>query len=202
MTDTRLNLPRPRSSGPVSVEEALLRRRSHREYGPRPLRLAEIGQILWAAYGVTSPQGYRTAPSARALFPLGIYTVASEVEDVVPGLYRYDASEHVLELRLPGDWREGMYETTFEQECIRRAPAVLVITADKTKCREAFGDSWERYAAMDVGHVGQNIHLQAEALGLGTVVVCAFRPKPLEELLELPSAEVPLYLMPVGAKKE
>lgn len=199
---TKVTLPGPRRKGPVSVEEALMLRRSHREYLRRPLTLAELGQVLWAAYGVTSPEGYRTAPSARALFPLRLYVLAGDVAGLAPGFYCYQASDHALALLRPGDWRQQVYDLTFDQGCVKNAPAVLLVSAEEAKSREGFGDDWLRFAAMDVGHLGQNVHLQAEALGLGTVVICAFRPPELAALLELPAGEVPLYLMPVGAKAE
>jgi nitroreductase len=51
---------------------------------------------------------------------------------------------------------------------------------------------------MEIGHVGQNVSLQAVALGLGTVVVVAFREAELTAALELAEGERPVYLMPVG----
>jgi len=39
----------PRTSGSVSVEEALARRRSIREYANEPLTIDQVMQLLWAA---------------------------------------------------------------------------------------------------------------------------------------------------------
>jgi hypothetical protein len=62
-------LPKPAEAGEMSLEQSLSRRRSLREYGDAAIELAEISQLLWAAQGITDPQGYRTAPSADALYP-------------------------------------------------------------------------------------------------------------------------------------
>jgi nitroreductase len=51
---------------------------------------------------------------------------------------------------------------------------------------------------MEVGHAGQNIHLQAVALGLATVEVGAFRDEEVREVLGLEEQIKPLYIMPVG----
>jgi len=51
---------------------------------------------------------------------------------------------------------------------------------------------------MEVGHAGQNIHLQAETLGLGTVVIGAFDDSGVQAALGLQDNETPMYLMPVG----
>jgi nitroreductase len=53
---------------------------------------------------------------------------------------------------------------------------------------------------MEVGHSGQNVHLEAEALSLGTVVIAAFRPQEAARALGLPDGQIPVYLMPVGRR--
>ncbi|HDZ91977.1 MAG TPA: SagB/ThcOx family dehydrogenase, partial [Deltaproteobacteria bacterium] len=63
---------------------------------------------------------------------------------------------------------------------------------------DRYGERGVRYAHMEVGHVGQNIYLQAQTLGLGTVAVGAFRDRGVSGLLGLPEKHRPLYVMPVG----
>ncbi len=53
-------------------------------------------------------------------------------------------------------------------------------------------------ASVEVGHVGQNIHLQAEALGLGTVAVGAFDGEMVRRVVEVEKGIEPLYIMPLG----
>ncbi|MCK4417741.1 MAG: nitroreductase family protein, partial [Candidatus Latescibacteria bacterium] len=84
-----IKLPNPKDTGAMSVEEALSRRRSVREYSDHPLSLQEVSQILWAAQGVTSPRGFRTAPSAGATYPMELYLTASRVTGLSCGLYHY-----------------------------------------------------------------------------------------------------------------
>ena len=84
-----IELPAPATKGTVSVEEALQNRRSTRKFANRSLELAQISQLLWAADGITSPQGKRTAPSGKATYPMELYLVAGErgVTSLAPGLY-------------------------------------------------------------------------------------------------------------------
>jgi hypothetical protein len=55
-------LPSPAVTGTISLEKAIGKRRSLRAFGPDPLPMATIGQLLWAGQGVTSPDGKRAAP--------------------------------------------------------------------------------------------------------------------------------------------
>ncbi len=56
------------------------------------------------------------------------------------------------------------------------------------------------YTHMESGHVGQNLFLQAEALGLGAGIVGAFDNAAIARTLDLPPAHDPLLIMPIGYK--
>ncbi len=193
-----IELPPPIEKGTVSVEEALRRRRSIREFAAGPLTLGQVSQLLWSAYGITSPEGFRTAPSARALYPLELYLAGGDVAGLRSGVYRYAAHRHSLEAVREGDVRNDLAATTFGQDFVGKAASILVFAAVYGRTREAFGEAGRDYVHMDLGHAGQNVHLQAVALDLGTVVVGAFRPAEVQEVMRLPEDQVPLYLMPVG----
>ena len=73
-----------------------------------------------------------------------------------------------------------------------------VITAQYQRVTTRYGGRGIRYAHMEVGHVGQNIYLQVEALGLGTVAVAAFYDEEVSRALRFPQEHRPLYVMPIG----
>ena len=81
-----IGLPAPQYDSEVSLEQSLLQRRSVRSYTGEPLRLDEVGQLLWAAQGITNEAGFRTAPSAGALYPLEVYLVSVDVTSLDPGV--------------------------------------------------------------------------------------------------------------------
>ena len=188
-------LPAARQTGLVSVEEALVQRRSIRSYQARSLRLEDLAQLLWAAQGITAAWGGRTAPSAGATYPLEIYAVVGQVEGLSPAVYRYIPQGHALKLHRTGDLRAPLSQAAW-QPWIRTAPVTLVIAADYLRTTLRYGERGIRYVHMEVGHVGQNVYLQATALGLGTVIVGAFWDLEVQDLLGIP--EDPLALMPVG----
>jgi SagB-type dehydrogenase family enzyme len=194
-------LPEPSRDGEVPVERALALRRSVREFAPEPLPLSAVSQLLWAAQGVTHPDGLRTAPSAGALYPLEVYLVAGAVLGIGPGVYRYDPRRHRLSLRSEGDARAGVAEAALDQEWVAEAPAIIVLAAVYERTGRKYGHRAKRYVHLEAGHAAQNVYLQATALGLGTTMVGAFRDEQLAQVLRLPKHTEPLGLLPVGAPR-
>ncbi len=198
MENNLIPLPAPQTTGPLSVEEALVQRASVREFRPDPVSLAEAGQLLWAAQGITRSGGYRTAPSAGATYPLEVLLLAGSVHDLSPGVYRYRPRDHVLAPILEKDLRGKLAAAALGQSFVKDSPAALVITAVYERATIKYGQRGIRYVHMEVGYASENIHLQAAALGLGTVAVGAFHNDKVQELLNLPANEHPLLIMPVG----
>jgi len=195
-----ITLPEPSHGGSVTVEEALLRRRSIRNFVADQVEIGWVGQLLWSAYGVTGPNGWRTTPSAMECYPLEISLVSARVDGLQAGIYQYDGTNHVLTPGIRGDLRQALFDTTFNQTSILEAAGVLVISACYARSEPKLGESARDYVHMEVGHAGQNVHLQAEALGLGTVVIAAFRPGDAAAVLGLPEDQTPIYLMPFGRR--
>jgi SagB-type dehydrogenase family enzyme len=193
-----IKLPDPARRGTVSVEEALQARRSVRAYADTPLTLAELGQILWAAQGITADNGHRTAPSAGALYPLELYVVAGNVTGLPAGVYKYRPQSHELVPHLNGDQRATLARAAVRQAWVAQIPAMLAITAVPERTRARYGDRTDRFVAIEVGHVGQNVYLEAVALGLGTVMAGAIVDDSVAAVLKLDPAERPLAVMPLG----
>ena len=190
-------LPPPRANGPATVEEALQKRHSIREYRPEALDLARLGQLLWAAQGVL-PGGHRTAPSAGALYPLEIYVLAGQVAGLAPGTYVYVPAAHRLDPVKSGDRRGAAARAALDQSWLARAPAVVVLAADEGRTSVKYGRRATRYVDFEAGAAAENLALQAVALGLGATVVGAFDDARLSEVVGLRPGERPVVLMPVG----
>jgi len=100
-----IKLPDPETTSIMSVEEAILRRRSIRDYKEEPLALQDVSQLLWAAQGITDPvRKFRAAPSAGATYPLEVYVVVgvNGVIGLKEGLYHYDPFNHRLKYLMKG----------------------------------------------------------------------------------------------------
>jgi SagB-type dehydrogenase family enzyme len=195
-----IKLPNPELTGEQSVEMLLQRRRSVRSYQKLFLNLAEVGQLLWSAQGVSDAQGLRTAPSAGALYPLKLFVVVGDVNELSAGIYQYNPAEHSLLKTANGDLRKLLQKAALNQSCIGDAAIIFVFTAIYQRTTWKYGNRGLRYVHMEVGHAGQNLFLQAEALHLGTVVVGAFDDDEVRDVLNLDGHIQPLSLMPVGRK--
>jgi SagB-type dehydrogenase family enzyme len=191
-------LPEPELAGELSLEETLSLRRSVRSYSDMPLTLHELSQLLWAAQGITSDEGFRTAPSAGALYPLEIYALVGNVEGFGSGLFKYLPSDHTLRLIRPGDRRQDLFDEALRQSQIKEAAVNLVITAIFERTTEKYGERGMRYVHMEVGHVGQNICLQAQSLNLGVCPIGAFEDEGVRKVLGLSTEEEPLYILSIG----
>jgi len=199
MADTDIFiLPKPDFPGDAGLSRILLERRTVRAFPPRALSLPQVAGLLWAAQGVSSPGGLRTAPSAGALYPLELHLVAGDVKGLTPGSYRYDPARHALRAGLAGDLRQAVAAAALNQTWIAQAPALVVIGAVHARTTRKYGERGIRYVHMEVGHAGQNLLLQAVALGLAAATVGAFDDERLSRVLELPAEERPLVILPVG----
>jgi SagB-type dehydrogenase family enzyme len=195
-----IQLPRPRLNSGVSFEKVLGERRSVREYSREALTLANVSQLLWAAQGVTCQDGLRTAPSAGATYPLELYLLAGNVNGLAQGLYRYRADQHKLIQLSDRDLRAELAAAALGQEWMKESAIIIVIAAVYDRATQKYGRRGIRYAHMEVGHAAQNVYLQAASLNLGTALVGAFDDKRVKEVLNLPLAEHPLGLMPIGGR--
>ena len=188
----RVALPQPNTRGAMSVEETISRRRSIREFAPEPLTLDRISQLLWAAAGLTPESGSRAAPSAGACYPLDASLVCEQ------GMFSYVVDGHALIKRFAEDLRSRLAAAAYGQHFVGAAPISIVFAAVFERTTGRYGDRGIRYVYMDVGHAAENVHLQAEALGLGSVPVGAFDDEAVADVLGLSRDQRPIYIVSAG----
>ncbi len=203
-------LSSPKTVGTMTVEEALANRRSRRAFTNEALSEEELSQIVWAAYGVTKPVpqnprlggGLRTTPSAGALYPMDLYVIVGNVTNIESGVYKYSPKDHSITRIINKDIREDLAKAAYGQTMIKDAPASLLYSAIFSRTTQKYGDRGRlRYVCMDIGHSGENVYLQAEALKLGTCAIGAFNDPAVSELMQLSKEEEPMYIMPFGRCK-
>jgi SagB-type dehydrogenase family enzyme len=200
-----VKLPPPSHDGRVSVEKALTERKTARKYSPDPLSLKTIAQLCWAANGnrdvdTISQATLKVIPSAMAVYPLNVLVISGSgtVNGLEPGVYRYDPARHQLDTITKGDQRKSITDACFNQDWIGRAPAVFVITGAPKKTKTMTDRFGVDFAVMEAGNSGQNILMQASALGLKTNSVAGFSHADLSRTLGLSKDIRPLLMVTVG----
>ncbi len=189
---TVINLPGPNQDSSISLEQAITKRRSRRKFVSKALTFEQIAQLCWAAQGQEAHSRYRNAPSAGATYPLELLIVTCD------GLFQYLPAKHSLQRLANQDLRAELTLAAWGQKFIADAPLTLVFAAQFSRTTGPYGQRGIRYVYMEAGHVAQNVHLQAEALGLGSVAVGAFDDTSVSKVLSLPDFLEPLYMVTVG----
>lgn len=195
-----ISLPQPRLDSSTPVEKALFDRRSVRSFADESLSMEDLAQLLWAAQGITGRAGFRTAPSAGALYPLETYVVAGKVASLPPGIYRYLPEPHQLVGIVSGDRRSDLASAALGQEAVKEAPASIVFSAIYDRTTAKYRERGIRYVHMEAGHAAQNLCLQAVSLNLATVPIGAFFDEDVKRVMHLEGSEQPLYILPVGRR--
>ena len=198
-----MKLMQPKMSGDVSLERTIKDRRTIRSFSSDELTQEQFSQLLWAAQGITEGRGFkRSAPSAGALYPMDVYAVVGRdsVKGYKQGVYHYEPGDHSVSLVSGGDLRNDVARASLSQMWMARAPLNLVITAEYDRVAVKYGKRGVRYAMIEAGHIGQNIFLQAEGLGLGAGIVGAFNDEDVNRLMKIPRSHEPLLILPVGYK--
>lgn len=205
-----VQLPPPSTTGGVTVEAAIARRRSCRSFTEdQPLSLDQLSQVLWAAQGITGDNGERAAPSAGGQYPLYILAATGAVVGTDQALHRYRPRPHSLTLVASGDHRSAFERSALDrQPWLGQAALVLAVVAEMPGIVEHFreqpppGERGRRYAHVETGAVAENVHLQAAALGLGCIVVAGFDDAAFSTALQLPEGHEPTTMLAIGAPRD
>ena len=193
MAAKTIDLPKPKVTSKVSLEETIIKRRSERSFEDKEIGMEALSQILWAAQGITNNEyGFRAAPSAGALYPLTLYVAKKD------GVFRYIPDNHKLLEISNEDKRPSLVRASLSQSFIREAPVDIIIAGNFAITQAKYGARAFRYVCVEIGHVAENIHLQAVALGLSSVPIGAFWDDVIKKNLKLPDNQDPLYIIPIG----
>jgi SagB-type dehydrogenase family enzyme len=195
-----IELPPAALKGTKSLEECLRARRSCRSFDPEPLLLEHASQLLWAAQGITGLGGLRTAPSPGAFYAIHAYLIAMDVASLRPGVYAYDPDRHIISLWKAGDLRSRLRKAACDQEECETASAAILLAAHYGRVKREFGENGPRLVCLEAGHIGQNICLQATALGIGALTYGKTDPAEMKRVVDLPEPEEASYLILVGPK--
>ena len=178
----------------INFLELIELRASRRQYTAEALTVQELSYLLWCTQGVKmvceDGRTLRNVPSAAALHPLQTLLCLQNVEDVPAGVYRFLPVEHALKrLTLSEGASEGVLAAFEQQETVRQSAALFLWEADILRGIRTYGRKVYAYVYIDAGHIGQNLYLTAQALGIGTCALGCFDESALHRALMLDGEE-------------
>jgi SagB-type dehydrogenase family enzyme len=196
----RVPLENYTGSNRIPLEEAIVKRRSERDYISEALPLNKLSLLLKHSSGLTDQgRGLRAAPSAGALYPVETYVVVNSVKDLPAGLYHYVAGDHILEELRTDDFTADFLAAGIGQQMLVKAQICVIYSVVFERMRWKYRERTNRYALLEAGHMAQNLSLSAVGLGLGTCSIGAFVDAKLNRVLGLDGRqETVLYLLSVG----
>jgi SagB-type dehydrogenase family enzyme len=214
--DKKPAIPLPVSPVPLSMPlgEALLTRRTHRDFTGQPVAVEELATILHYTF---RPQGFidggpfglllqKASPSAGARHEAECYVVARNVEGVDPGLYHYNGRCHSLTRIGESPSDTELAHMTYNQRQCYCSPFICFTTSVLPRLAYKYRHARSyRLWMYDAGHYGQTFVLACTALGLGAYQTAAFRDSEVERYLDVyGSGECATYVLgaghPVGGK--
>ncbi len=207
-TDKRqFELPYPDTSKGPRIWDAILMRRSRRDFAQTPINQRQLSLLLWAAQGKTGTgpdnRELRAAPSAGARYPIETYVAINRVEKMFTGVYHYNLRGHSLSILYSKDVIADLVNISIEQEFVYNAAAVFIWTAVVDRCRSKYGERAYRYMYLDAGHIAQNLVLAAQALGLFSCPIGALYDDEADAFVNADGDnEVVVYMAAVGNPAE
>jgi SagB-type dehydrogenase family enzyme len=202
----RILLPRPRPLGAVSLEEALKRRKTERDFSAKPLPLDILGSLFFWSFGLihkeanTSGNGLvfrRPYPSGGARFPVEIYFAAFRIKDLKKGAYHYNFREHALERIATADI-ENIRES-LSYDFAKKSAGLILLSFIGERAMRKYGSLGYKLGLLEGGHIGQNIYLIGAALGLGVLALGGMNYNVVHRELDLDSNDETLfYQLAVG----
>ncbi len=197
-----IKLKNPEFDKDLSFWKVVLNRKSTRNYIYEPISQLQLNLLLFGMSGLTRifPQfAFRTVPSAGGLYPIEIYPIINNVEDIDQGIYHYNVPDHSLELLKGGDSRNNIAKGCLDQKIAYNSAVSFVWTAVIERSKWKYLQRCYRYIYLDAGHIGQNFYLIAEALDLGACTIGAIYDDEINEILGIDGInETTLYVGVVG----
>lgn len=192
-----IQLPAPKTTTGLPLDKAISSRRSRRAYSEKPVTLSEISQMLWVGQGISDPSGKRTVPSARESYSMTLFVVIKSAQGLEPGVYEYLPKTHSLGKVATLDVPAAMVAAGV-QPGAQQAPVVFLVASSFGKYQQVTKSPNVNATYMEAGHIGQNMYLEAESLGMATVAMAGFDGAKVGKALQIDPAESILYLFPFG----
>lgn len=179
-------------------------RRSRRDFKREPLNKRELSLLLKYSCGNTGEIGEgrhrRAQPSGGGRFPIEVYPIVFRGgEDLSRGLYHYNVKEHSLDVLRDREFSGVDIHNLFTYPWVKDVACAIVMTSVFWRNQNKYGERGYRYILIEAGHIGQNVYLVSEALGLKCCALGGTRDEALEKLIDIDGVtESVIYALAIG----
>lgn len=188
------------------LRSLIKKRESFRNFSNKTIDKKTLSDILYYSTGIIRPNPiedtnpFRAYPSAGAKYPLEVYPLILNGQDISPGLYHYNPSAHCLEVLLQPVLPEEIDPLWIErQQWFKKASVVLLITAVFHRTTNKYGEKGIMFPYIESGHLVQNVYLLTTSLGIGCCAIGQLNEEPVIKLLDInPRDEYPVYYVALG----
>ncbi len=198
------SLPLPDAHQKADFFELVKERSSRRTFSGEAVSAKDLSMLLKYSCGIIQNAGdhnpRRAQPSGGARYPLEVYPIVLVGgEDIPAGLYHYNVRQHALDSLWQRPFSGEDIGSMFAYEFVQRASLALVITAVFDRTQRKYGERGYRYILLEAGHIGQNIYLAAEALGLKCCAIAGVFDEQIEKLIDIDGkTESVTYVLVLG----
>ena len=117
---------------------------------------------------------WESSPQARGADFVSVYLYLHRVRNCEPGVYRWYASDGILEQLHRGNVERVAAYLSLEQALAGNSCFTISMIADLARAARAFGNRGYRYVHFEAGAIGQRFYLGAQALGWNATGIGAF----------------------------
>lgn len=177
-------------------------RRSVRRYSGKTLPLKDLSTLLFHGGGIsgrlhveharetvtlgkTQHVDLRSAVSGGGLYPVHLFVLAINVEQLAPRAYRYLPKQHALKPVGPSGPLPPLKKLAqFGEIEVEKASFLLGYVYNVFENARKYGEAALGFAFIEAGSIAAHIHLLCTALGLGSCDVGGFAKNRFEPLFE------------------
>ncbi|OGG77762.1 hypothetical protein A3B35_03160 [Candidatus Kaiserbacteria bacterium RIFCSPLOWO2_01_FULL_54_24] len=198
-------IPLPDSTAHADMFNVMRARRSYRDFaGDASISASDLSVLLRHSCGITQSTAdhnpRRAQPSGGARYPIEAYLIFfRDTDAIAAGVYHYNAREHGLDVLWERPFSSVDIADLFAYAWVSKAVGAIVLTAVFERSRMKYGERAYRLALIEAGHIGQNVYLSAEALGLGCCGLSGTFDAQVEKLLDVDGVtESVVYALAIG----
>ncbi|MFV2015879.1 MAG: SagB family peptide dehydrogenase, partial [Candidatus Heimdallarchaeota archaeon] len=149
--------------------------------------IEDISQLLYAAQGITHFP-FRSVPSAGGTYPLDVYVLANVESQIgISGINHYEPFDHTITRYSSVEYSKlnVTLNNSLENVEVNSTLFAFIITAEFSRTTTKYGNRGITYVELEIGHLIQNVRIQARTMKYNITEVYDFDQDIMKETFNL-----------------